>query len=277
MAQAAKVESIDALRTFRAQLLKFAERCSVALSDAEGELHRTQIWLESEQTSYWTHQAKKRMDIVMRCKEALRMKKLYKDVAGGRSSAVDEQKALDVALKRFEEAERKLAAVKKYRRVLDKETLIYKGSVQRFATAAQVDMPMAAEKLGRMIAALEAYVAYGPAANAPSLDAIMSEGGATAGAASMARAADSDVAKVEPFARLRNQTPLPAIRAAAARDDATADAISSSLTAEQRDELIGFASPDAIPSQAQTLTISTGVSQRLYLERVEALTAEDAG
>src|SRR3989442_4107651 len=79
MSDFARVESIDALRDFRAALWKFAEVAQVALGDAESELSRTLMWLENEQTSYWAGQVRKRHAAVTAAVEKLREKKLFKD------------------------------------------------------------------------------------------------------------------------------------------------------------------------------------------------------
>src|SRR5262249_54846561 len=143
MAETARVESIDALKAFRRALYKFAEGASVALGDAESEVHRAQIWLDTEQKSYWTGQIRIRHEAVARAKEAVRMKKLYKDASGSRQSAVDEEKALAIAQRKLEEAERKLVATKKYSAEVQKSYHMYKGSVQRFTTVVEVDVPNA--------------------------------------------------------------------------------------------------------------------------------------
>src|SRR5271154_7014603 len=118
MAQGARVHSFDALRSFRAALYKFAETAEVALTDAEGEMQRIMGWLERDQQSYWQFQMRKRQETVMKCKEAVRMKKLFKGADGRPASAVDEEKALAVALRRLAEGEAKCKAVLSYSRKL---------------------------------------------------------------------------------------------------------------------------------------------------------------
>jgi len=158
----AKVDSIDSLRSLRTALVKFAEGAIVALGDAESEMQRMLVWLEMEQHTYWQGQIRKRTEIVARASEALRFKKLYKDSTGSRPSAVDEEKALALAKRRLEEAEQKLANVRRYIPRLQKEIQTYKGSAQRFATTVQVDVPLAISQLSNMVAALESYVALTP-------------------------------------------------------------------------------------------------------------------
>jgi len=158
MSEGARIDSIDTLKHFRIALIKFAESANTALMDAESDMQQTLNWLENEQLSHWQTQIRKRHDIVERCKEAVRMKKLFKDSSGRTPSAVEEEKALRVAITRFEEAEQKLAATKKYSRVLQREIQTYKGSVQRFATSLTAEIPVAAAMLDKMLASLEQYV-----------------------------------------------------------------------------------------------------------------------
>ena len=70
MAIGVRVESLDALRSFKIALVKFAEAANVALGDADSELQRTLTWLETEQLSYWQGQHRKRAEMVTRAKEA---------------------------------------------------------------------------------------------------------------------------------------------------------------------------------------------------------------
>src|SRR5262249_20600102 len=156
------VESIDSLKALKVSLWKFQEAANVALGDAESEMHRMLVWLETEQQTYWQGQIRKRTEAVARAKDAVRQKKLFKNAAGSTPSAVEEEKALAIAVRRLEEAEQKLVNVNKSTRRLHKEIQIYKGAVQRFATTVQSDIPVAASRLDNMIATLEAYTALGP-------------------------------------------------------------------------------------------------------------------
>lgn len=163
MSEQARVDSIEALKLFRRALLKFAEAANVALPDAESEMSRMLVWLEHEQSTYWQSELRKRTDMVSRCKEAVRMKKLFKDSSGRTPSAVDEEKALRVAQLKLQEAEEKVVAVKRYTQKLQKEILLYKGQVQRFATSVLCDVPLWTAKLDAIVDKLEEYVALAPA------------------------------------------------------------------------------------------------------------------
>jgi hypothetical protein len=187
MSNPARVESVEALKMFRRAIIKFIESAQVAMGDAESEMQRRLNWLENEQDSHWQGQIRKRSEDVAKAKDAVRQKELFKDFAGRTPSADQEKKALRLAIARLEEAERKLAAVRKYAKKLPKEIEVYKGTVQRFATTVQSDLPTAAGKLDAMIRKLEEYAALGPAA-ATSMASSGEEGGTlSSGAASMAR------------------------------------------------------------------------------------------
>jgi hypothetical protein len=162
MPESARVQSVDDIRAFRAVLIKFAEEAQTSLISAETELQRTLHWLQGQQTLHWQDQIRKRTEMVNRCKQAVRDKRLYKDSTGSYPSAHEEEKALRLALARLEEATQKLAATQKYARVLHREILLYKGQVQRFSTVAQVDLPHAVAWLDRVVVKLQAYAELTP-------------------------------------------------------------------------------------------------------------------
>ena len=198
----ARVESLDALTLFKAALWKFQEAATIALGDAESELHRVQMWLETEQQSFWQMQIRKRQEIVTRCKEAVRMKTIFKDATGRQQSAIDEQKALQAALRRLEEAEQKLANTRKWARVLQKEVELYKGAVARFAGDVQGEIPAAAAHLDSLLSKLDAYMSV----QAGSTGDASAESVAPTGEPSMARGGSALPASAE-VARLREMGP----------------------------------------------------------------------
>ncbi len=168
----ARVESIDALKLFKTALVKFAEGTNVAIGDSESEVIRTINWLENEQTTYWQTQVRKRTEIIGRCQEAVRMKRLYKDSSGRPQSAVEEEKALKVAQRMLEEAQQKVVAIRKAIRRIEKDFPLYKGSVQRFATDLVVLVPTATAHLENLVLSLEAYTSLSSPAEVTSTASI---------------------------------------------------------------------------------------------------------
>lgn len=193
MAEVARVHNLEALKKLKRALHKFQETVNVALTDAESEMQRTSIWLETEQRTHWNAQLRKSHEAVEKAKQAVREKQLFNDASGNRSSAIDEMKILQKAQRRLAEAEQKVAAIKKYIPRMQKETQIYRGGVQRFASTVQIDLPIAVDKLDQMLAKLEAYVSLGsggpPAPATSTADSAPS--GSAIPPAGMARPADA--------------------------------------------------------------------------------------
>jgi len=158
----ARVDSIDALRDFRVSLCLFADAIKVGLDEAESELDRTAIWLKQDQFSHWKRQVRKCEELVTRAKIELNRKQQQKTPLGGRYSCVDEKKALAAAKRRFEEAEKKLANVRRWVRQLEHERFTYKGVAQGLFQAVEADVPNALAQLDNMIASLESYASAGP-------------------------------------------------------------------------------------------------------------------
>jgi hypothetical protein len=215
MSEAANIDSIDVLKDIKLSLLKFQEAATVSLGDAESETHRVLMWIQTEQDSFWQHQIRKREEIVTRCKEAVRMKKVFKDATGRQQSAIDEEKALKIALRNLEEAQQKLKLVRKWARQLPKEIENYKGSVQRFATTVESQIPTAIGHLEKLAKKIDAYLSV----QAPSFDGAIGTGGALGsapGQASMGRgSAISGGIAPDEITRLKGLLATPEIRATA--------------------------------------------------------------
>jgi hypothetical protein len=180
----ARVESIDAIKAFRLAWLKFAEAANVALTEAEADAAATLRWLEAEQRTYWQNNVRKTTDLVSRCEEALRQKRIFKDASGRTPSAVDEEKALAKAKRMKEVAEEKLENVRRYAPRLSREIMLYKGQVARLGTFVAADIPTGAAKLAKIVSTLEAYLALQAGDGAPS--------------APMSQPSDQVVSDVEP-------------------------------------------------------------------------------
>lgn len=161
-----RLDSVDVLKDFHASLWKFIEKARTSLGEADADLQRTLMWLETEQRTHWQHQIHKRTEIVSRAKDAVRAKKMFRNVDNTRPSAIEEEKALAIAQRSLEEAHHKAAAVKKYSQKLQKEMLVYRGQVQRLASSLQVELPQAAGMLEQLIESVESYLGIAPASGA---------------------------------------------------------------------------------------------------------------
>jgi hypothetical protein len=256
----ARVDSVDALKYFRAALVKFAETANVALADAEGEVQRVLVWLETEAPTYWGGQVRKRHEAVEKAKDAVRQKKLFKSPTGSTQSAVEEEKQLRIAQKRLEEAEGKLQAVRRYTPRLQKEISIYKGGVQRLGTTVSADLPVAISRLDKMCGAIEAYANLQAGGG-------MEEAAAAMGG--MARSAAEAMAAPD-YSPLRAKT-AGLDRSKAVDGDVRLESWEDGLIAEKESEtLMKLEVPHVAPAPTDKVLIEKGAweSSRIFLERV---------
>lgn len=285
MSETARIDSIAELRAFRVALIKFAESCNVALGDAEADMQRTLQWLERDQISYWNNQLAKRAELVSRCKEALRMKKLFKSPTGSQQSAVEEEKALRIAVRNFEEAEQKIVACKQWSKRLQKEIMMYKGGVSRFTSVLGGDVPRALGWLDAMATTLEQYATLsagggGGAAAAAGAGDYSSHSGLPSMSRSPEGIAGGKGTGVLDIAALRGNVPPPDVRAAAPDTDIREEQWTLPvLSADARKAIVDLKQPVTPVDPAQTVVMAKGAwsAPRIYLERRAATSPADAG
>ena len=179
MATGAKVHDTEAIRLFRAALVKFTENVSIALVDGEHEVTRKINWLQSEADQFWQAQVRKWQEEVSRAIDAVRQKRIFKDSLGRQQSTVDEEKHLKICRLRLDEAETKLKNTRRWARDLQREHLLLRGGIQRLATMASADLPQALAVLDRVTASLQAYMDAAPTEVASSAEGTAAGSGMT--------------------------------------------------------------------------------------------------
>ncbi|MBX3357603.1 MAG: hypothetical protein KF745_04165 [Phycisphaeraceae bacterium] len=190
MAGGARVMSVEALDRFRSAVSKFGEAASAALAECDSEAERAMQWLTHEQLAHWQREVRKRQERVAQAKSAVYRKELT--ALPERARAFEERDALDAAKRGLEEAERKVEAVKKWARVLDREFALYRGASQTMQDVVAREMPGAMSRLGKMIEHLQAY-------------AMVSKG--TGGTAAASTESGGQGVQASDHARLRRRTP----------------------------------------------------------------------
>ena len=168
MRQAARVSSIDALKHFKHALVEFGTMANMALGEAQADVQRTTWWIQNDQLAYWKNQKRKRTTRLAQAKsELFRAQAASPDLRG---SDLLERKAVDKAQRALDEAETKIANVKRWSRLLEREVLLYKGQCQQLARAVEGDLPRAVASLEKMVAALERYVKLAAPAHQPQIE-----------------------------------------------------------------------------------------------------------
>ncbi len=164
MRQAARVSSINALKDFKRALATFATVIRTALGEAQSDLQRTTWWVQQDRLTHWQVQKRKRTTQLAQAKS-----ELFRAQVASPDQPVPatlERKAVGEAQRRLDEAETKLANIKRWGRVLEREVILYKGHCQQLARAVEGEVPGALIRLDKMVDALEKYVRI----QAPSTD-----------------------------------------------------------------------------------------------------------
>ena len=163
MGNVARVDSINALKQFRASLVQFTQTAAVAVEEVDMEIQRTHTWLQQDRYRYWKTKLHNRSEAYVQAKQVLNQRQLFeRAVQGVPSSCVDERKALQVAEQRLRETEHTFQRVRSWIPQMEREMNDYKGGVKGLASAVQMDIPKALARLDRMVDSLEAYVVLAP-------------------------------------------------------------------------------------------------------------------
>ena len=161
MSSQASVHSIDALKDLRVALALYGEDTLGALGAVEAEVRRTLRWLQEERPVYWQDQIKRRREQVSTARAEVFKKNLQK--RADYNPPMSEQKEnLRKAEASLQDAEKRLAAVRKWQPLFKQAVLEYHASIQRLKDLAAADVPRAVNLLTRMIDALEAYLRVAP-------------------------------------------------------------------------------------------------------------------
>ena len=169
MSSQASVRSIDSLRDLRVALALYGEDTLGALGAVEAEVRRTTRWLQEERPYYWQEQIKRRREQVTMARAEVFKRNLQK--RADYTPPMSEQKEnLRKAEASLQDAEKRLAAVKKWQPLFRQAVLEYHGSIQRLKDAAAGDLPLAVNLLTRLIDSLEAYLRVTAPSGAVAID-----------------------------------------------------------------------------------------------------------
>ncbi len=162
MADQVKVSDVTTIERFRASYATAAEAFGLALQDAESDVERTILWLDSEISPYWQSQLRRAQDQVVMCKSALFRKQEIKATPEARPSVVSERKALDKAKARVAMCERKIEMVRRWKVELPRQAITFKGALSPMGTLLDRDSPRILAMLRRMTEHLEEYLRSSP-------------------------------------------------------------------------------------------------------------------
>lgn len=153
MSTQAQISSIEALESFRADLILYLSQMQPLLDEVGGEVVRMRFWLQNEGREFWENQLRRRRRRLEEAQAELFNAKL----SSLQDSSILQHMQAQKAKRAVEEAEQKLTALKKWDRELDNlaEPLLKQASqLQGFLSA---DMARGVVSLTQTIQALDAY------------------------------------------------------------------------------------------------------------------------
>ncbi len=166
MADQAQVTSVDAIESFRVSLLIYLSKVKPAVEQITSEMMQTRVWVQTTQLQFWDHQLRLRRRKLEEAKQALFSARLSQF----QSSTLLETMAVQRAQKAVEEAEGKLAMLKKWSRDIESLADPLTKQIEQFHSYLITDLPEAAVLLAQIVKTLDAYAEISsprPAAAAP--------------------------------------------------------------------------------------------------------------
>ncbi|MCA8996991.1 MAG: hypothetical protein KDA80_08395 [Planctomycetaceae bacterium] len=157
----ANVRDIDAIRHFRASLLKFAEELERALQSMFLEVQRGREWIEHDRPHYWTVQTRRAFDLVAATRSALNTCQM-RTVAGRRPSCIEEKQAYERAKRRLQHCQEQGERIKNWTVKVHHDSDEFHARLARLGRLLESDIPQALALLERTIATLESYAEIAP-------------------------------------------------------------------------------------------------------------------
>jgi hypothetical protein len=153
MADRAQVTSVEAIESFRSALIVYLSKARPALEEISNEVSRARQWLQNDQRRLWENEMKVRTKKLERAKAELFSASLSRmqEVSAAQQLLVHRAEAA------FDEAQKKIAILKKWDRELDNRSEPLVKLVDQFQSFVTAEMPKAIAYLNQAIRALEAY------------------------------------------------------------------------------------------------------------------------
>lgn len=149
----AQISSIEAIEAFRADLIVYLSQMQPVLDEIGGEVVRMRFWLQNEGREFWENQLRRRRRKLEEAQAELFNAKL----STLQDSSILQHMQAQKTRRAVEEAEQKLAALKKWERELENLTEPLLKQVSQLQGFLSADMSRGVAALTQIVQALEAY------------------------------------------------------------------------------------------------------------------------
>ncbi len=153
------VNSFAAIEQFRASFCAFRDESTQALLTVMAEADRFLLWLKHDQLGLWKQEIRRREEQLAEAKADLH-RCLAATIDPHRTpSCYQEKKLVAKAKWQFEEAESKLAAVRRWIPLIEQAIFEFRSRTEPLATTLASDFPRALGELDQALGRLAAYLA----------------------------------------------------------------------------------------------------------------------
>ena len=159
MATRAKVTSVAALESFRTNLIVYLSKARPTLDEVSDEVIRTRVWVESDRRIHWEGQVRRLSQKLQDAQQAV----FSAELSNLREVSTAERMAVQRAKRALDEAQTKLALVKKWNRIFANEVMPIAKQLEKLQAVFASNVPEAISYLGQAVRTLDDYSGIAPA------------------------------------------------------------------------------------------------------------------
>jgi len=162
MADRAKVTSIDAIKSFKSNLIVYLTKARPSLEEISAEILRLRLWLQEDAQKHWQNEIRRRSRKLEDAQQAL----FSARIANLREPTSAEVIAVTRAKRDLDEADAKLRLVRRWTRDFDSRVEPMAKQLEKLQTHLSEEMPRAVAFLSQAITSLDAYANIAPPSEA---------------------------------------------------------------------------------------------------------------
>jgi hypothetical protein len=155
----ATVTSVEALVSFRTNLIVFLSKARPTLEEVSDSVIRTRVWLESDRRVFWENQLRRQNQKLQDAQQAV----FSAELSSLREVSAAERMAVHKAKRAVEETEAKLQLVKRWTREFGSQVEPLAKRLEKLEAVLVDDLPEAIAYLGQAVKTLDAYAGIKPA------------------------------------------------------------------------------------------------------------------
>lgn len=153
MATNANVTSVEALESFRTNLIVYLSKARPTLEEVSDQVIRTRVWLESDRRVYWEGQVRRLGQKLQDAQQAV----FSAELSSLREVSSAERMAVQKAKRALDDAEGKLAVVKRWNRNFANHVEPLAKQLEKLQTIFSTNLPQAIAYLGQAVKTLDDY------------------------------------------------------------------------------------------------------------------------